>query len=138
MYRTPEGILACERAQAGQYKGEVVTSKVKSKKPRQGRYKVWTCVGAVQGGDDLVHRLVGRPLRLTTLSVLDNLKLDHARAILTPCHALHRLQDGSRAFAEDDDDDDDEPAPAPTRAPPPSAAQKGGAGGGKDASARQV
>ena len=40
MYRTPEGVLVSERAQAGVYKGEVVTSKVKSKKPRQGRYKV--------------------------------------------------------------------------------------------------
>ena len=40
VFRTPEGVLQIERAQAGQYKGEVVASKVKAKKPRQGRKKV--------------------------------------------------------------------------------------------------
>ena len=42
VYRTPEGMLSSERAQAqaGVYAGEVVASKTKAKKTRQGRYKV--------------------------------------------------------------------------------------------------
>ena len=95
VYRTPEGVLQIERAQAGQYKGEVVTSKVKAKKPRQGRKKV------------------GHVTRLLTYATSSAPHFDDGFLASPPL--LSPQQDGSRAFVDDEDDDDEDEAPAPAR-----------------------